>query len=145
MSRYWNEFNCIDLSEEEYLEHFGTKGQKWGVRRYQNADGSLTAAGSQRYAKLANRYAKAKAKSEKFTNKSNKAKYKAGSIFSNTDKQLAKSAKYERKALRQTNKAAKQKRKLEKLMRKTNTSISEAYDALKSDPVAYERVKMMFA
>lgn len=31
------------------LEHFGIKGQKWGVRRYQNPDGSLTSAGKKRY------------------------------------------------------------------------------------------------
>lgn len=31
------------------LQHHGILGQKWGVRRYQNADGSLTAAGKQRY------------------------------------------------------------------------------------------------
>lgn len=34
---------------EEYLMHHGIKGQKWGIRRYQNEDGSLTAAGKQRY------------------------------------------------------------------------------------------------
>ena len=28
-----------------YLYHHGIKGQKWGIRRYQNADGSLTAEG----------------------------------------------------------------------------------------------------
>lgn len=31
------------------LKHHGIKGQKWGVRRYQNADGSLTAEGKRRY------------------------------------------------------------------------------------------------
>lgn len=31
------------------LSHYGIKGQKWGRRRYQNKDGSLTPAGKQRY------------------------------------------------------------------------------------------------
>ena len=31
------------------LQHWGIKGMKWGVRRYQNADGSLTPAGKKRY------------------------------------------------------------------------------------------------
>lgn len=31
------------------LRHHGTKGMKWGVRNYQNKDGSLTAAGRLRY------------------------------------------------------------------------------------------------
>lgn len=32
-----------------YLVHYGIKGQKWGVRRYQNEDGSLTWEGRKRY------------------------------------------------------------------------------------------------
>lgn len=34
---------------ENVLYHHGIAGMKWGVRRYQNADGSLTAAGKKRY------------------------------------------------------------------------------------------------
>lgn len=34
---------------EYELYHHGTKGMKWGVRRYQNKDGSLTPAGKKRY------------------------------------------------------------------------------------------------
>lgn len=37
------------MTQEEYLAHHGILGQRWGVRRYQNADGSLTEAGKKRY------------------------------------------------------------------------------------------------
>lgn len=32
-----------------YLVHFGIKGQRWGVRRFQNENGTLTSAGKKRY------------------------------------------------------------------------------------------------
>ena len=35
--------------ESNYLAHHGILGMKWGVRRYQNEDGSLTPAGRLRY------------------------------------------------------------------------------------------------
>lgn len=34
--------------EKNFLEHHGIKGMRWGVRRYQNPDGSLTEAGKKR-------------------------------------------------------------------------------------------------
>lgn len=40
------------VSEKDYLAHHGIRGQKWGIRRYQNPDGSLTEAGRKRYTKL---------------------------------------------------------------------------------------------
>ena len=36
------------MSEDE-LCHYGIKGMKWGVRRFQKEDGSLTTAGKKRY------------------------------------------------------------------------------------------------
>ena len=41
---------------ENELYHHGIKGQKWGVRRYQNPDGSLTLAGKKRALKVQNDY-----------------------------------------------------------------------------------------
>ena len=38
------------ISENE-LYHWGVKGMRWGVRRYQNEDGTLTAAGKKRVTK----------------------------------------------------------------------------------------------
>ena len=42
------------------LYHHGILGQKWGIRRYQNSDGSLTAAGRKRYAGLTGKIRKIK-------------------------------------------------------------------------------------
>lgn len=43
-----------------YLVHHGVKGQKWGVRRYQNPDGTLTEEGKKRYMTSDGRFDKAK-------------------------------------------------------------------------------------
>ena len=40
------------------LYHHGVKGQKWGIRRFQNKDGSLTLAGKKRALKMQNQYTK---------------------------------------------------------------------------------------
>lgn len=39
----------MNLAYNDYLQHHGIKGQKWGIRRYQNPDGTLTAEGRKRY------------------------------------------------------------------------------------------------
>ena len=53
------------LWENNYLAHFGIKGQKWGVRRFQNEDGTLTPEGQARYNTLSDRQKKAYLKMDK--------------------------------------------------------------------------------
>ena len=40
-----------DYVNSDYVEHHGVKGMHWGIRRYQNKDGSLTYAGKMHYSK----------------------------------------------------------------------------------------------
>lgn len=60
-----NEFYTAlsDYNDEHSLKHYGTKGQKWGVRKYQNKDGSLTPAGREHYG-----YGKGKSESKDYSN-----------------------------------------------------------------------------
>lgn len=59
MSNYYSSRLVLD---HNYLKHHGILGQKWGIRRFQNPDGSLTEEGKKRYGvqteKQANRLAK---------------------------------------------------------------------------------------
>lgn len=50
--------HCDKLSPQAYLAHHGVRGQRWGVRRYQNSDGTLTSKGKARLEKRDDDWAK---------------------------------------------------------------------------------------
>lgn len=55
------------------LQHYGIQGMKWGVRRYQNYDGTYTQAGLKRYNKSMDEYEQKRSKETQ-----TRADYKAG-------------------------------------------------------------------
>lgn len=55
----------MNYYNNDYLQHAGIKGMKWGVRRYQKKDGTLTDAGKKRYRSTSVRSALARRSNEK--------------------------------------------------------------------------------
>lgn len=74
--------------DSEYLEHHGILGQKWGVRRFQNPDGSLTAEGKARYGQQRGYEARSMYKRGKISKEEYKSRMKPDSTFGKIDNAL---------------------------------------------------------
>lgn len=114
-------FYLINVSADEnyddYLEHHGIKGQHWGVRRFQNEDGSLTAKGQKRYSD----------KADKIERKVNKVSRKA-------EKASGKFDKYMSRTIRKVDK-----NKATKLMQKRNKALKKQHKTLKKASKYFEK------
>jgi hypothetical protein len=77
-----------------YLAHYGIQGMKWGVRRFQNPDGTLTSAGRERYGVGIEQVKKALGRAGDITKNNGK---KAVAVIKKAAKQKAESEKARRK------------------------------------------------
>lgn len=127
------------ITMSDHIAHYGIKGQKWGIRRFQNEDGSLTEAGKKRIQRegkkldrVQKRALRAGDRAAKKTEKSRR--YDRRPLFLKNDVSLA--AKH--------NKAVKAGEKAEKRMRRAASvykRLSNKYSKLGIDALSEEQIR----
>lgn len=93
--------------KSEYLAHYGILGMRWGVRRFQNTDGSLTSAGRNRYG-----IGEARRAVSEWVSTKKKERTRA--------KALKKAAKVRKEKAKEKEKADREQQKIDKLRRETD-------------------------
>lgn len=125
-------------SYENSMSHHGIKGQKWGERRYQNEDGSLTEEGRKRYSSMG---------SARIQRSLNNIDKRAASALALRNEAAARAGKYARKGIKYANKhgdsekTTKKLNKLDKKIKKEEDTISSLENLISEyDKATWNRV-----
>lgn len=89
--------------QKDHLYHSGIKGMRWGIRRFQNEDGSLTEEGKARYGKRSEK----RPKPESATWKSKDARYLSDAELNRRNSRLQREEQYRRMTQSKMSKAGK--------------------------------------
>ena len=123
-----------------FISHYGIKGQKWGERNYQNPDGTLTEEGRKRYA------SKSPYRIQRSLNKIDESAAKAEARIYNAEK---KAGKYNARGIKYANKhgesekTTKKLTKLDKKIKKQEEKISNLKDLIsKHDKATWSRINV---
>ena len=127
---------------EQYLSHHGIKDMHWGVRRFQNLDGSLTPAGVARYRKNADRAERYRKKAADARLKSSKYLYEKDKVSARriqTDLSIGKANSLAVKASRANVKAAKYESKAQRLIKANQDLLKPVSDIPKNSKKLVEQ------
>lgn len=131
------------MENKNYLAHHGTKGQRWGIRRWQNPDGSLTPAGREHYG-----YGDERDSSSKYDIKQLKAETKAKIRYEKAQQKMnaklekVKKAEKERKAKERAAEAEKKAKEKAAEHAKEVAEQKKLLEAFKREhPLKYREIK----
>lgn len=130
----------MQIQYETELYHHGIKGQKWGVRRFQNADGTLTGLGRTRAAMGAARYLnKMDAERARSASTERKAQKKFDKANAKWEKKLDKA--YEKEGQRSTWNDKEPTKKNQKRAAKEEKKLDKLYDAASKEKLKRDAAK----
>lgn len=129
----------IEPITPDELYHHGIQGQKWGVRRFQNEDGSYTEAGLKRYGSLQKKIAKQEAKIATHERRKDRLLEKNGRHIAKADMQAARIRGRKSSILVSKKKA----RELEEKAQMKEAKVAKAKGKLESEQLQIEKAKAL--
>ena len=130
---------------DNILCHYGVQGMKWGIRRYQNPDGTLTAEGKRHIQRSEGKLGDYKKRVDKLQNKANKlyarSDKNAYGFLGNKDKAARLRAKADKKEYR-ANKTLRKANQFYNALMKETAKLSVSYISNETHQLAQDFIKM---